>query len=92
MNWLKRKLRNWLMQEEKLSFKASVVARDDNFNELSSNKSLNFKVYPASGGRVIETRRYDEHKDRTHYGLYIITNDQDLGPEIDKIITMESLK
>jgi hypothetical protein len=55
-------------------------------------RSIQFTVYNASGGRVIETRRYDRHKDRSNTGLYIITNDQDFGKEIDKIITMEALK
>jgi hypothetical protein len=55
-------------------------------------RALQFTVYVASGGRVIETRKYDRHKDRSNTGLYIITNDQDFGKEIDKIITMEALK
>jgi hypothetical protein len=56
------------------------------------DRALQFTVYVANGGRIIETRRYDRHKDRSNTGLYIITNDQDFGKEIDKIITMEALK
>lgn len=55
-------------------------------------RAINFTVYTANGGRVVETRRYDRHKDRHQNGLYVITNDQDFGKEIDKIITMEALK
>ena len=55
-------------------------------------RAIQFTVYNASGGRVIETRRYDRHKDRSINGLYIITSEQDFGREIDKIITMEALK
>jgi len=55
-------------------------------------RALQFTVYVANGGRVVETRRYDRHKDRSSTGLYVITNDQDFGKEIDKIITMEALK
>lgn len=55
-------------------------------------RALQFTVYNANGGRVIETRRYDRHKDRHTSGLYVITNDMDFGKEIDKIITMEALK
>jgi hypothetical protein len=55
-------------------------------------RALQFTVYTASGGRVIETRRYDRKTDRTVNGLYVITSDQDFGREIDKIITMEALK
>lgn len=55
-------------------------------------RAIQFTVYNATGGRVVETRRYDRHKDRNQNGLYIITNEQDFGKEIDKIITMETLK
>lgn len=55
-------------------------------------RALQFTVYTANGGRVVETRRYDRQKDRHNQNLYIITNDQDFGREIDKIITMEALR
>jgi hypothetical protein len=55
-------------------------------------RAIQFTVYNATGGRVVETRRYDRHKDRSQTGLYIITSEQDFGKEIDKIITMETLK
>lgn len=55
-------------------------------------RAIQFTVYNASGGRVVETRRYDKKTDRSSNGLYIITSDADFGREIDKIITMEALK
>lgn len=55
-------------------------------------RALQFTVYVANGGRVIETRRYDKKTDRSTNGLYVINNDADFGKEIDKIITMESLR
>lgn len=55
-------------------------------------RAIQFTIYNANGGRVVETRRYDRHKDRHTTGLYVITSDQDFGREIDKIITMEALK
>lgn len=58
----------------------------------SQEKSIRFTVHVANGGRVIETQRYDRHRDKHSNGLYVITNEQDFGKEIDKIITMESLK
>ena len=55
-------------------------------------RSVQFTVYTANGGRVIETRKYDRQKDRHNNNLYVITSDQDFGREIDKIITMEALR
>lgn len=55
-------------------------------------RALRFTVYHANGGRVVETHRYDRKMDRNHNSLYVITSDKDFGKEIDKIITLESLK
>ncbi len=55
-------------------------------------RAVKFKMYKASGGTIIETAMYDDRKDRHNVSLYVITNDKDLGEEIGKIITMESLK
>jgi hypothetical protein len=54
--------------------------------------SVRFKMFKASGGTIIETQIYDERKDRHVSGLYVITNDKNIGEEINKILTMESLK
>lgn len=58
----------------------------------SQERAINFTVYVANGGRVVETRRYDRKTDRSSNGLYVITSEQDFGKEIDKIITMEALR
>lgn len=58
----------------------------------SQERALHFTVHMANGGRIVETRRYDNQKDRNINSLYVITNDKDFGHEIDKIITMEALK
>jgi hypothetical protein len=55
-------------------------------------RAIQFTIYNANGGRVVETRRYDKKTDRNTNGLYVINNDADFGKEIDKIITMESLR
>jgi hypothetical protein len=55
-------------------------------------RAIRFNVYNATGGRIIEVARYDKHRDRHVNGLYIVTNDQDFGREIDKIIVQEFLK
>lgn len=53
---------------------------------------MNFTVYRANGGHVIETRMYDKRVDRNNNGLHIITDDKDLGQEIGRIITFEHLR
>ena len=59
---------------------------------IESEKGIHFTLYKASGGMVVETRTYDSNKDRTIRGLYIVTDEQELGKEISKIVTMENLR
>ena len=70
----------------------SLVAGRDNPSIDQPERAIQFTVYNASGGRVVETRRYDKKTDRHTNGLYVINNDTDFGKEIDKIITMEALR
>ena len=56
------------------------------------NKTINFAVHFANGGRVVEITRYDKSTHESTKGLYIITPDRDFGIEIDKIIMMEGLR
>jgi hypothetical protein len=58
---------------------------------IDSN-GMNFTVYRANGGHVIETRQYDRKRDSNDHSLHIITDDKDLGQEIGKIITFERLR
>lgn len=68
------------------------ISRDSDRSIDQPERAIQFTVYQANGGRVIETRRYDRQKDRHTNGLYVITSEMDFGREIDKIITMEALK
>ena len=88
---LKQKLRSWLLDEKTLPPNDDIYIADDGVN-FSRERSIKFEIHNANGGRVVQTRRYDVHKDRHIENLYIITGEQDFGREIDKIITMEALR
>lgn len=87
---LRQRLGNWLLknhQEDEPHWASQAVEADS----LNSN-GMRFNLYKANGGFVIETRVYDERNDRNINKLYVITEDKDLGEELGKIITMESLR
>jgi len=87
---LRQRFRNWLMNDD--PEENNICSVDENTVHLSRSSSLRFEVHQAAGGRIVQTRRYDERKDQNFENLYIITSDQDFGREIDKIITMEALR
>lgn len=90
MNWLKKIIVQWARNDDhyNLATPSLKATRDTSIESYG----FNLKVYKASGGTVIETSAYDRSRDRHNTGLYVITDDKDLGAEISKIITMENLK
>lgn len=96
MNWLKRKVRRWLDSEQdgparyneiKGGLGMSVSTR-----EISTDPTLQFKVYSAVGGKIVEFSRYDRKSDRSDHQIYIISKDEDFGEKIAKISTLEVLR
>ena len=96
MNWLKRRLRNWVnsdindvdMSTRKVSRGLAISTNDESL----STEPLRLSIYRANGGTVVETRQYDRQKDRSQNQLHIVSHDDDLGHSLAKIITMESLR
>lgn len=70
----------------------TAIAKSTLSQEFNSDGAIRFNVFNARGGRVVQINRYDKQRDREISGLYVITSEDDFGKEIDKIITMESLK
>jgi hypothetical protein len=88
---LKQKLRKWLMDDsDELEYSNPISVDNDGPNIQSESFRLN--VYSASGGTIIETTKYDRQKDDHRHSLHVVTDDKDLGEELAKIITMESLR
>jgi len=97
MKWLKKALWRWTYEGRELDEGSAKVSRGlvttrDSEAVCGDEPVLNFKVYSAVGGKVVEFRRYDRKSDRNDSTTYIITNDQDFGDRISKIATMEKLK
>jgi hypothetical protein len=56
------------------------------------SRGMNFTMYNAMGGWVLEYNFYDEKNDQHHKNLHIITDEQDLGQRIAHIISYEQIK
>ena len=92
MKWLKRKLRNWINDYDNEVSMKLTASRDVEAQVCDAEPILNFRVFSAVGGSVVEFRRYDRKTDRNDTTTYIITKDQDFGDKISKIANMEMLK
>jgi hypothetical protein len=102
MNFIKRMVVKWVREDwdraredqddcypsPKLSRGMNAVATRD----VGSDPTLQFKIYNAVGGKVVEFSRYDRKLDRHDHDIYIISKNEDFGEKIAKIAMLESLK
>ena len=101
MKWLD----NWILKRAKYlrnrddaivsinRLESSVGIVNDDRPSIGSNKHrMNFTVYRANGGMMVEYNRYDDRKDHHYCELHIVHPDENLGEALAKIVTFESLK
>ena len=86
----KQKLRKWLMDDSD-EYGNNIISVDSEGPNIQS-QGFRLNVYSASGGIIVETTKYDSKKDEHRHSLHVVTDDKELGEELAKIITMESLR
>jgi len=84
----KQRIRNWLNSDDYEEDTPQLVAEG---SQLDSD-GLRLQIYKASGGYVVETRSYDRVKDRSYNTMHVITEAEDLGERLGKIVMMEALR
>ena len=99
MNWFKRMVTKWVRedwdnarQEQDCYASPRLASNSINIQVVNSDPTLQFKVYNAIGGKVVEFTRYDRKNDRAFHDLYIISKNEDFGEKIAKIAMLEVLK
>ena len=88
---IKQRIRNWLMNDNDEAEYGNTISIDEEGPNIQT-QSFRLNVYSAGGGTIIETTKYDRQRDDHRHSLHIVTDDKDLGEELSKIITMESLR
>lgn len=88
MNFIKRKLRDWLYADENVAINVSI---DDEYDIKDHENTINFSVINAAGGRIVQVRYYDRKQDRHSNKLHIITPDENLSEALAHILTIETM-
>ena len=89
---IKQRIRNWLMKDDdEADCSGNLISVDSDGPNIQS-QGFRLNVYSASGGTIVETTKYDRQKDDHRHSLHVVTDEKDLGEELAKIITMESLR
>ena len=105
MNWFKRMVVKWVREDWENArdqpedcYPTAKLSRGNTISTISgranvdSEPTLQFKVYSAVGGKIVEFSRYDPKSDRTDRQIYIIGKEEDFGEKIAKISTLEALR
>jgi len=71
---------------------ATAKSPSEEYHVHLSQSSMNFRLYAATGGHIVEYSYYDEKTDRNTQALHLISSDQDLGDSLSKIMTLEALR
>jgi hypothetical protein len=69
-----------------------LTLKSDSDRVNLNQQPLNFRIYQATGGHIVEYTFYNEKKDSNDQALHLIPSDLDLGEELAKIMTLEALK
>ena len=104
MNWFKRMVVKWVREDwdnarqEQDCYPSTKMSRANGISTISgranvdSEPTLQFKVYSAVGGKIVEFSRYDPKSDRTDRQIYIIGKEEDFGEKIARISTLEAMR
>ncbi len=89
-HWLRNWINNFDADEPEYATKASLQAASRPVGD--HRDSMNFQICRATGGYIVEYSNYDRKRDEHNRHLHIITDEQDLGDSISKIVTIEILR
>jgi hypothetical protein len=89
--WLRRKIRQTELELAE-PVELAGIPYGHKMRAIESNSTMNFTISKANGGYVVAYHVYDRKTDRSDQRLHIITDDKDLGEELGKIISFETLR
>ena len=101
MNWFKRMVIKWVREDwdnarntpQQDCYPSTKLSSNSiNGRDVNSDPALQFKIYNAIGGKVVEFSRYDRQRDKSFHDIYIISKNEDFGEKIAKIAMLEVLK
>ena len=87
--WFERQCRKAWSNSRNKTKTSPVVSLERN---MSARSSINFTIYPASGGWVIEHAKYTRDRDGDGPSLTIVNHGEELGKAVEHIISLESLR
>jgi hypothetical protein len=102
MKWLKRKVIKWVEDDWNdkrdqpdwgdANVKSSGSVGISPRKVPDSVPSLNFRIYSAQNGDVLEFTKYDERTHQHDITVYIVSKETNMGEFVSKCMSLELLK
>lgn len=95
-NYFKKKVIQWVREdwenERQKSIGSNSVVSVREFDRPEQMPVLNFRIYNAVNGQLLEFTKYDRKNDQNTSTLYLIEKDKELADYVAKCVSMELLK
>lgn len=97
---LKQRFRRWLLDDQAEAKKATEYISSAKVRPMNDTiggspnfgGGLSFTLHSASGGQVMQFRRYDSNKDRWDERLYLVPDGEDFSQRVAEIVTLEAIR
>jgi hypothetical protein len=91
--WLGKGIEKDIHDTDRYEKMATAVCSSNKVRtQYEDDGAINFRIYGANGGKIVETVRYDAKMGREKTSLYIIADGDDFHESVSKIITLEYLQ
>lgn len=88
--WFDRKVKEaW--ERARNEPESPVMIRDMPDTRLDA-EGMNIRLFSATGGTIVEFRRYDRIKDRADNKMYVIPTEHNFSEQFSKIVNIEMLR
>jgi hypothetical protein len=83
----------WIMSDHIEHIRQNTaVPKSNHYHKVLHGNSMNFHMYAAVGGTVIEAKIYNEKLDQNESRMYVIPEGQNFEKTLSEIVTLERLK
>lgn len=98
MKWIKRKLYHWVREANDEANNYAMKGMDQKVSAISDSGQvndepvLNFRIFSAQNGLILEFRNYDRKTDRSNVTTYIVGENEDVSDYVRQCLPMELMK
>jgi hypothetical protein len=92
MSFLKKLVIKWIKEDWASNRAEKGILPISVTNSVDADPVLNFRIYNAQNGKILEFSKYDCKTDRNNKSIYIIEKDKDIIEYVSKCLSLELLR